>query len=126
VPVRLLPRWAAVLGRLRPNIGASLWITSLVAHLEAPTYGDQLRPAVDGHILQVFDTGTPLGDRARVARLAARAAMPYRLGVGAFERVGTEHRAWFAHLDEACARPWCDTVWVFPGNQPWTQLVEQG
>jgi hypothetical protein len=126
VPVARLEAWSDVLGGLRAGSlrGRSVWITSLPAHLEVAGYGELLAGVVDGHILQVFDTGlrcTP----ARVARVTAtleRAAMPYRVGLGAFERAKggrptTDHACWsraIAALDEA---PGFAGAWVFPAGR---------
>lgn len=125
VPVRLLPRWAAVLGRLRagPLQGETLWITSLVSHLEQSAYGGLFRGVVAGHLLQVFDTGDGVGSAASVAALADRADLPYRLGLGAFERANTNHRAWFAEIGVGCVAPRCEGVWVFPAGQAWSALI---
>lgn len=125
-PVSRLAAYAALVQRLRAPGGAlhgrSLWITSLVAHLGDPEYGARLRPHVDGHIVQLFDTGdryTP--DRAReVLALVSRAGLPFRVGVGAFERRlasgPTSHRAWFEVLPSAAQSPWYRGVWIFPGG----------
>lgn len=128
VPTRLLPRWAAVLGHLRASslAGERVWVTSLVAHLRDPAYGDLLRGRADGHIVQVFDTGDDPGSAQEVASLAERAAIPYRLGLGAFERGGdrpTAHRAWFARIAVACPPPRCEAVWVFPAGRPYQDLL---
>ena len=128
VPVRLLPAWAAVLGRLTGPGGAlhgeTGWVTSILAHVRDPAYGTLLRGKVAGHLLQVFDTGESPEDSATVARLAANADLPYRLGIAAFERgregvASTRHRDWFAQVGTACVAPRCEAVWVFPGGQPW-------
>lgn len=126
VPVARLEAWSNVLGALRAGSlrGRSVWVTSLPAHLEEAGYGELLGGVVDGHILQVFDTGlrcTP----ARVARVTAtleRASMPYRVGLGAFERAKggrrtTDHACWsraIAALDEA---PGFAGAWVFPAGR---------
>lgn len=139
VPVRRLAEWARVLARLRraelegagPGAlaGERLWVTSLVAHVREPSYGATMRGVVDGHVLQVFDTGAGPADAAEVARLAALAGLPYRLGVGAFERTGvsgapaTSHRAWFDAADVACAAPLCEALWVFPAGRGYVEAL---
>lgn len=139
VPVRRLAEWARVLGRLRrpgregaaPGAlaGERLWVTSLVAHLRDPAYGATMGSVVDGHVVQVFDTGDGATDAAEVGRLAARAGLPYRLGVGAFERAGsggapvTAHRAWFDAVEVACPAPLCEALWVFPAGRSYVALV---
>ena len=133
-PERLLPRWARVAGgvaggalRARP-----VWVTSLVAHVRVDGYGDHFRGRVAGHILQVFDTGerTTPRDAAAIRRLADRHRIPFRLGVGAFERAlpggaTTGHRAWFAAVPEVARSRWYRGVWVFPGGRPWLHLLEK-
>lgn len=125
-PVRRLPAWADALRVLRAGAlaGEPVWVTSLVAHLQRPEYGDWMRDVVDGHVLQVFDTGDSALDAREVGALALRAHMPYRMGLGAFERgtadhPTTDHGEWFAALPLACLRPWCEGAWVFPAGQPW-------
>ncbi len=144
-PVRRLARWAAVVARLRAGAlrGREVWITSLVAHVADHDgadrdYGDVFRGVVDGHIVQVFDVFAPGGDApspTTAARLRAhleRAGLPFRLGVGAFERVVpaangrarlTHHRAWFALAPGLARSPLYRGLWVFPGGQPWESLV---
>ncbi|GJG85290.1 hypothetical protein tb265_04710 [Gemmatimonadetes bacterium T265] len=140
-PVRRLARWAAVVRRLRAGAlaGREVWITSLVAHVAQRDYGTYFRGVVSGHIVQVFDLFASGGggepSPAAAARLAAhldRAGLPFRLGVGAFERVLrsgdggtrlTHHRAWFALAPGLARSPWYRGLWVFPGGQPWTSLV---
>ncbi|MCC6929631.1 MAG: hypothetical protein IT359_11630 [Gemmatimonadaceae bacterium] len=125
-PVSRLADYAALLERLRrPGrslAGRSLWITSLVAHLADPDYGKRFGPLVDGHIVQLFDTGdgyTPERAREVMARLN-RAAIPFRLGLGAFERRlasgPTTHRAWFDIIPTAARSPWYRGMWIFPGG----------
>ncbi len=135
-PVRRLARWAAVVRRLHAGAlaGREVWVTSLVAHVAQREYGDHFRGVVSGHIVQLFDTGDE-PSRAATAHLAAqldRAALPYRVGLGAFERVLrspdrrtrlTRHRAWFALAPALARSPWYRGLWVFPGGQPWTTLV---
>jgi hypothetical protein len=126
-PVRLLGRWGGALATLRSGAlaGERVWVTSLVAHVADPGYGAALR-AADGHLLQVFDTGDLVVDAARVGDLAVAAGLPYRLGLGAFERDGaapTSHRAWFGVASVACRPPSCDTVWVFPAGRPYRDLL---
>ena len=135
-PVRRLARWAAVLRRLHAGAlaGREVWITSLVAHVAQRDFGAHFRGIVSGHIVQVFDTGDEPSPAA-AARLAAnldRAGLPFRLGVGAFERVVpsgdggtrlTHHRAWFALAPRIARSPWYRGLWVFPGGQPWESLV---
>lgn len=123
-PVRLLGRWAAVVDRLGDGAlrGEEPWVTSLAAHVREPAYGALFRGAIRGHVLQVFDTGDDPLSAAEVGRLGDAAALPYRLGVGAFERERdgrptTDHRAWLAHLGEACPPPWCIGVDVFPAGR---------
>ncbi len=125
VPVAHLAGWATVVEGLRASSlrGETVWVTSLVSHLRDPTYGTLFRHVVAGHILQVFDTGDDPVDAGAVGALAEAAGLPYRLGVGAFERAGTDHRGWFAKTAEACLRPLCGGVWVFPAGRPYLDLL---
>ncbi|HUQ84417.1 MAG TPA: hypothetical protein VM076_24905 [Gemmatimonadaceae bacterium] len=93
-PERLLPRWSRVVERITRDVlaGREVWLTSLVAHVRRPDYGDLFRAHVAGHILQVFDTGDrmSLSHAQHIERLSARHRMPFRLGVGAFEAIAGE------------------------------------
>lgn len=132
-PVRRLPRWAAIVRRLTagPLAGREVWVTSLVAHVRAPAYGELFRGSVAGHILQLFDTGDrvdPFSVKA-VGDLAARHRMPFRLGVGAYERIlpgnrTTDHRRWFGAVPSISRSAWFRGVWVFPAGRAWTPLME--
>jgi hypothetical protein len=132
-PIRRLPRWARVVGLLgRTSLaGREVWITSLVAHLREPSYGRLFRGVIAGHIVQVFDTGdrdTP-SSATDLERLLARQRLPFRLGVGAFERrLGsgelTDHRAWFFATRTLSRLRNYRGLWVFPAGQPWTLLAE--
>lgn len=129
-PMSKLGDYALLLARLRaPGVGVlrerGFWVTSLVAHLADPRYGDRLRPWVDGHIIQLFDTGDRYDARAErnvLARLK-RAEVPFRLGLGAFERQlatgPTTHRAWFAILPAASRSRWYRGCWIFPAGTPY-------
>lgn len=148
-PVRRLARWAAVVRQLHAGAltGRELWITSLVAHVAQPTYGAQFRGAVSGHIVQLFDVFGPGGADARIAPTPAaadhlrtaleRAHLPFRLGLGAFERVLpapvtqtsgtarlTQHRGWFALAPQLARSASYRGLWIFPGGQPWESLVQ--
>lgn len=132
VPVRLLPRWSAVLRTLvhGPLADREIWVTSLVAHLRDARFGRLLRGVVAGHMLQVFDTGEPADPRRmrEVVRLLDRTDLPFRLGVGAFERqLGpgrrTLHRAWFRLIPELQQHRRWRGVWIFPAGMPWTSLL---
>jgi len=132
-PERFLRRWASVIAVLSRGelAGRSVWVTSLVAHVRHAEYGDLFRANVAGHILQVFDTGDrmSLPYVRRIERLVSRHHMPFRLGVGAFERrlangQTTDHRAWFEAPHIMRGSQWFRGVWVFPGNVSWTHLLE--
>jgi hypothetical protein len=132
-PERLLRRWSAVIAMLSrgPVAGRSLWVTSLVSHVRHAEYGDLFRANVAGHILQVFDTGDrmSLPYARQIERLVSRHRMPFRLGVGAFERRlangrTTDHQAWFEAPHIVRGSRWFRGVWVFPGNVSWAHLLE--
>ena len=132
-PERLLRRWSAVIAMLSrgPVAGRSLWVTSLVSHVRHAEYGDLFRANIAGHILQVFDTGDrmSLPYARQIERLVSRHRMPFRLGVGAFERrlangQTTDHQAWFEAPHIMRGSRWFRGVWVFPGNVSWAHLLE--
>jgi hypothetical protein len=132
-PERLLRRWSAVTAMLARGAlaGRPVWITSLIAHVRRAEYGDLFRANVAGHILQVFDTGDrmSLPNARRIERLVSRHRMPFRLGVGAFERrlangQTTDHQAWFEAPHVMRGSRWFRGVWVFPGSAPWAHLAE--
>ncbi|MCC7054896.1 MAG: hypothetical protein IT355_16610 [Gemmatimonadaceae bacterium] len=131
VPQRALAAWARSVSYLHAHALAAddVWVTSLIAHLREPTYGDLFRDVVAGHVLQVFDTGEPATARQvdEAVALAQRARMPFRLGLGAFERRTrrglTDHRAWFATVPQFAALEGYRGVWVFPAGQRWITFV---
>jgi len=132
-PERLLRRWSAVTAILSRGAlaGRSVWITSLIAHVRHAEYGDLFRANVAGHMLQVFDTGDRMSspNARRIERLVSRHGMPFRLGVGAFERrlangETTDHQAWFEASHIMRGSPWFRGVWVFPGSASWAHLLE--
>lgn len=133
VPSRAVVAWARSVRALRAAAlqGDSVWVTSLIAQLRVSAYGDLFRDVVDGHVLQVFDTGEPASDAqvAEAVRVLRRAGMRYRIGLGAFERetrVGlTEHRRWFRMLPELAAVAGYDGVWIFPAGNRWVSLLEE-
>jgi len=131
-PERRLARWATLVRALGhgPLAGRPLWITSIPAHVRHDDYGALFRGVVAGHVVQVFDTGdrfTPASLGALAADLDAR-ALPFRFGVGAFERetaVGrTTHRAWFAAAPRLAASRWYRGTWVFPAGASWLAYRE--
>jgi hypothetical protein len=132
-PDRLLARWSIVVDRLTRDVlaGQVVWLTSLVTHVRHRDYGDLFRAHVAGHILQVFDTGDrmSLSYARQIERLAERQRMPFRLGIGSFERRlpngrMTDHRAWFGAEGVMRQSQWYRGVWVFPGGRAWTQLLD--
>ena len=131
-PERLLPRWAAVVRTLSRGAlaGRTVWLTSLVAHVRHSDYGDLFRGNVAGHIVQVIDTGDRMSVpyARQLERMLARHRMPFRLGVGAFERqlangATTNHREWFGAVRMMAGSEWFRGVWVFPGGSPWASLL---
>jgi hypothetical protein len=119
-PVRALGAWAGVVHRLTegPLHGRDVWITSIPAHVEAPSYGALFAGAGVGHILQVFDTGldcTPAHAERLAARLVA-AGLRFRVGVGGFERAAHPgaHECWRAAAAGWRGLPGYAGVWVFP------------
>ena len=132
-PQRALAAWAASVRRLRAQAlsGDSVWVTSIIAQLREPAYGSLFGGVVSGHVLQVFDTGEPATPErmAEAVRLVRRAGVPFRLGLGAFERETargrTEHRAWFAALPRFAAVHGYLGVWIFPAGQRWATLYRE-
>ncbi len=124
-PVRRLPAWAQVVDHLASTVvaGRALWLTSIPAHVRTSGYGALFTGSIDGHILQLFDTG--LGcDAATGASLAKDLALhglPYRIGLGAFERGDrTEHGCWFRHWPRAAG---FEGLWIFPAGNHYRRLL---
>jgi len=124
-PVRLLPRWALLLSALAPRLaGHRVWITTLPAHLEQPDFGGLFRGRVEGQILQLFDTGAGPEEAERLAERLGQAGLPFRIGLGAFERYDEEgrstgHRRWLSRLGPFRALPGFEGLWVFPAGRRW-------
>jgi len=124
-PERRLGRWAEVVARLaRGSLrGVPLWITSIPAHVEHEEYGELFRGSIQGHILQLFDTGAPCSSES-VNALRARLArhdLPFRIGVAAFERgtadrVVTEHGCWARAASDFRQLPRFAGAWVFAAS----------
>jgi hypothetical protein len=132
-PQRGLAAWSRTVRYLRARslAGDLVWITSLIAHLREPEYGALFRDVVDGHVLQVFDTGeeSSAPQIAEALRLTTRAALPFRVGLGAFERETrdgpTDHRAWFAVVPKFADVHGYRGVWVFPAGQRWITYLRE-
>lgn len=130
-PARRLERWAALVRSLAtgPLSGREVWITSLVSNLRQPEFGALFRGVVTGHILQVFDTGEEESDSllGEIARRLEAQRLPFRFGVGAFERVlgpdrVTDQRRWFSAAEPLARLPHYRGLWVFPAGRQWTYL----
>jgi hypothetical protein len=126
-PVRRLGAWSAVVRELSggPLKHVRVWVTSIPAHLADPHYGTRFAGAIEGHILQLFDTGLHCtATEARVlARQVEQRGLPYRIGLGAFERgAATEHGCWFRRWRQV-AGPRFAGLWVFPAGNPYLELL---
>ncbi|MBC7841369.1 MAG: hypothetical protein H7099_03625 [Gemmatimonadaceae bacterium] len=130
-PQRALRAWAGSVRFLATHslVRDSVWVTSLIAHLREPEYGDLFRGVVRGHVLQVFDTGEVVtGTQVHEAvRLATRARLPFRLGLGAFERSTragvTDHRAWFGAIARFAPIAEYRGIWIFPAGRSWISIL---
>ena len=133
-PRRALGKWATSVAQLQLHAlrGDTVWVTSLIAHLRDPSYGALFRGVIRGHVLQVFDTGEPatVAQVDEAVRLARRAHIQFRIGLGAFERETrsgrTDHRAWFASVPQFSAIDGFRGVWIFPAGQRWLSLLTRG
>jgi hypothetical protein len=130
-PQRALSAWATSVRYLHTHSLAtdSLWVTSLIAHVREPAYGALFRGVVQGHVLQVFDTGEPATPAlvAEAIQLVARARLPFRLGLGAFERRArdgpTDHRSWFRAVPAFSVVRGYRGLWIFPAGYSWVSLL---
>jgi len=125
-PASHLALYADLLRELRAGSlrGRSLWITTLIAHLQDPDFAALFAGVIDGHVAQVFDTQepwTPERGKALVGRLA-RIPIPFAAGLGAFDREGTDHAAWLRVLPDLRALPTYRGAWVFPAGFDWTPM----
>jgi len=128
-PVARLADYGAWLDVCRAGAlrGRELWITSLPSHLDAPDFRALFTARVDGRVPQVFDTGAPWTPE-RADRLAAgieRAGLPIALGLGGFERAGTNHAAWLAVVPHLATRPNFRGTGFFPAGFDWTPLLRR-
>jgi hypothetical protein len=125
-PVSRLSLYADWLRELRADAlrGRAVWITTLIAHLRDPDFEARFAGLVDGHVVQVFDTGepwTPDRSRSLLERLAG-IPIPFALGLGAFDREGTDHAAWLRVLPELRTLPTYRGVWVFAAGFDWSPM----
>ncbi|OGW35568.1 MAG: hypothetical protein A2X58_00665 [Nitrospirae bacterium GWC2_56_14] len=129
-PVRRLSAWSlavriATKGSLK---GKHIWITSLPVHINDADYSVLFRGIVTGHILQLFDTGISANQNTldRLSLRLRRQSMPFRIGLGAFERAhsheSTDHQLWFSALSLFAEIPGYQGVWIFPGGGEWVNL----
>lgn len=140
-PVRRLHAWSDLVRELAGDAlrGREVWLTSLPSHLQVDEYGSWFRSLVAGHILQLFDNGPEVGpaQAAQVATLLARQQMPFRLGLGAFERrlpnrlplpaaYLTDHGGWFEQLPRLSADPLYRGAWIFPAGMRWRPELLDG
>jgi hypothetical protein len=125
-PVRLLSAWAEVVARLTDGRLSSVpvWVTSIPAHLADPSYGARLAGHVEGHVLQLFDTGLTCNAReiARVRSELRGQPLPYRLGVASYERrkngrVSTQHGCFRRFAAEQAADRRFAGIWVFAASR---------
>ncbi|MEP7382973.1 MAG: hypothetical protein ABI910_14885 [Gemmatimonadota bacterium] len=135
-PVFRLADYARLVAHLRASRDGVLrqrpfWVTSLVAHLSDPGYGARFRPWVDGHIVQLFETGERHDARAerQLLERLERAGLPFRLGLASFERrlaTGpTTHRAWFDVIPTASRSTWYRGLWIFPAGASYLQYLHR-
>lgn len=119
VPVARLRPWSEVLKTLRAPDGAlagqALWVTSLISHVQAPAYEALISPVVDGHVLQIFETGAPLSSAQLkvTTRSLATTRVPFAVGVARDDVVQQE---WLAALSR---NPRYAGMWVFPVGKSW-------
>jgi hypothetical protein len=133
-PERLLPRWASVLKSLAAGSlkDREVWMTSLTSQLRHDDFGKLFTGAVAGHIPQVFDTGERFSDEAAASlrERLDRAALPFRLGLGAFERVSgelaTDHGRWREAVPALKTSAFYRGLWIFPAGQPWNLNASKG
>jgi len=133
VAQRGLAAWATSVRYLRAHALArdTVWVTSIIAHLREPQYGALFGDVVSGHVLQVFDTGEPATPEriAEAVRVVRRAGIPFRIGLGAFERETargrTAHRAWFDAVPRFASVPGYEGVWIFPAGNRWVTLFRE-
>jgi len=132
-PQRALAAWARSVRYVRSHSLASdsVWITSIIAQLREPAYGPLFTGVVQGHVLQLFDTGEPATPVriAEAVRVVRRAGVPFRIGLGAFERETSrgrsEHRAWFDAVPRFAAVPGYHGIWIFPAGNRWVTLFRE-
>jgi len=130
-PVSKLPRYARLLKQLKESSlrGVEVWITSIPVHVEQPRYGELMRGLVTGHILQLFDTGLSCEPRRaeKLRDALAAQAMPFRLGYGAFERLGApyarSHVCWQSLTADWRHDPGASGFWVFPAGIAYEQSL---
>jgi hypothetical protein len=128
-PVRVAASWARVAGTLAsgPLRGRTVWVTSIPAHLDAPGFSGALAHAGLGQILQLFDTGLPC-TASNYTHLAARLATthaPFRVGLGAYERTGSEgqHACWALRARGLRSMAGYEGAWIFPAGRDVMELL---
>lgn len=135
-PERLLPRWSRLLRSLSNGAlkNREVWITTLTSQLRQDDFGKLFQGSVEGHIPQVFDTGEAFSPEAAATlrERLDRAALPFRLGLGAFERASengtnaTDHGRWREAIPMLKTSVWFRGLWIFPAGQPWSPASQKG
>ena len=132
-PVAALEKWAEALAFLHGPSGAlykhNLWITTLVSHILDHSFEPSMRGIIQGHILQIFDTGDDLS-KAQLQAVETRLSVsriPFAMGIAAFRRVNNHaneptndfdtQMEWVTKLSHQTN---FRGTWVFPAGQNWS------
>ena len=114
------------------TFGSSFTEANAVELVYSPAPNPSLTTFSALDFVQVFDTGDrmSLPYARQLERMITRHRMPFRLGVGAFERqlangVTTSHREWFGAARVMTGSTWFRGVWVFPGGSPWASMLDR-
>lgn len=129
VPTRRLEAWAQLLKRLRAKTlsGRQVWLTTIPANFTSPGFARTFRGVIDGHVAQVFDTGTPWSEAREIewAQMLDAAEIPFALGIAAFTREGdaVPNESWVRAVPRLQSSAHFRGVYVFPAGRDWSALA---
>lgn len=135
-PVSALSKWAETIQFLQRDGGAlnkhNVWITTLVSHVLERNFDRAMNGIIQGHILQIFDTGISLSNRqlSSVEARLTQSHIPFALGIAAFRRVSgsatspqNEFDTQMEWVKRLSRHKSYRATWVFPAGQSWSQWI---
>jgi hypothetical protein len=131
-PESQLTVWAHALHHFATHAlaGRAVWVTSIPSHLRHSAYAAAISGVVQGHVIQLFDTGLHCTSEngRHLRRRLHEFGLAFRVGVGAFERRRhgaeiTQHGCWMSAARALRDQPGFAGLWVFPAGHSIAQVA---